>query len=108
MRAMPDMTVLCPADEPELISMMDWAQTYDGPVYLRIVRDAVPDVFGADYTFTPGAVHRLREGTDVALVSTGPQVSRVLGAADDLGRTRRGRHRGARAVHQATARGRAP
>ncbi|MBA3527819.1 MAG: transketolase family protein [Propionibacteriaceae bacterium] len=84
MRAMPDITVLFPADEAELISMMDWAQAYDGPVYLRIVRDAVPDVFDADYTFTPGAVYRLREGTDVAIVSTGPQVSRVLVAADQL------------------------
>ncbi len=84
MRAMPDITVLCPADEAELIAMMDWAQAYDGPVYLRIVRDAVPDVFDATYTFTPGAVHRLREGADVALVSTGPQTSRVLAAAELL------------------------
>lgn len=84
MRAMPDITVLSPADEAELISMMDWAQAYDGPVYLRIVRDAVPDVFDADYTFSPGAVYRLRDGTDVAMVSTGPQVSRVLAAADQL------------------------
>jgi transketolase len=84
MRAMPDITVLSPADEAELLSMMDWAQAYDGPVYLRIVRDAVPDVFDADYTFTPGAVYRLREGADVAIVSTGPQVSRVLVAADQL------------------------
>jgi len=84
MRAMPDITVLSPADEAELISMMDWAQAYDGPVYLRIVRDAVPDVFDADYTFTPGAVYRLREGADVAIVSTGPQVSRVLAAAVQL------------------------
>jgi transketolase len=84
MRAMPDMTVLSPVDEAELVSMMDWAQAYDGPVYLRIVRDAVPEVFDADYTFTPGAVHRLRDGADVALVSTGPQTSRVLAAADRL------------------------
>jgi transketolase len=84
MRAMPDMTVLSPADGAELISMMDWAQAYEGPVYLRIVRDAVPDLFGVDYTFNLGAVHRLRDGTDVAIVSTGPQVSRVLVAADQL------------------------
>ena len=84
MRAMPDMTVLAPADEAELLSMMDWAQAYDGPVYLRIVRDAVPDVFGPDYTFAPGAVRQLRLGSDVALVSTGAQVSRVLAAADRL------------------------
>ena len=84
MRAMPDMTVLAPADAIELRAMMDWAQAYDGPVYLRIVRDAVPDLFGADYTFTPGAIHRLRDGGRVALISTGPQTGRVLAAAELL------------------------
>ena len=84
MRAMPDMTVLSPADGTELLAMMDWAQSYEGPVYLRIVRDAVPDVFSSDFTFTPGAVHRVRDGADVALVSTGPQTGRVLAAADQL------------------------
>jgi transketolase len=84
MRAMPDMTVLAPADAAELTAMMDWAQEYQGPVYLRIVRDAVPDLFDPTYTFTPGAVRRLRDGSDVALVSTGPQSGRVLAAADLL------------------------
>jgi transketolase len=84
MRAMPDMTVLSPADGNELLAMMDWAQAYEGPVYLRIVRDAVPDVFDPDHTFTPGRVDRLREGSDVALVSTGPQTGRVLAAAEQL------------------------
>ena len=85
MRAMPDMTVLSPADETELVAMMDWAQAYDGPVYLRIVRDGVPDLFDSSYAFTLGAVHHIRHGADVALVSTGPQSSRVLAAADQLG-----------------------
>jgi transketolase len=85
MRAMPDISVLVPADEAELLSMMDWAASYDGPVYLRLVRDAVPDLFGADYTFVPGAVHHLRRGSDVTLVSTGPQTARVLDAAEQLG-----------------------
>jgi transketolase len=84
MRAMPDLTVLAPADEAELVAMMDWANATDGPLYLRLVRDAVPDLFSGDYTFTPGAVHRLRSGADVALVSTGPQTGRVLAAADIL------------------------
>lgn len=84
MRAMPDMTVLAPADGVELVAMMNWAQAYQGPVYLRIVRDAVPDLFGSDYAFAPGAVHRIRDGSDVALVSTGPQTGRVLAAADQL------------------------
>lgn len=84
MRAMPDITVLCPGDATELVAMMDWAHAVDGPVYLRLVRDAVPDLFGADHAFVPGAVHQLRDGGDVALVSTGPQTSRVLAAADLL------------------------
>lgn len=84
MRAMPDMTVLSPADATELVAMMEWAQAVDGPVYLRIVRDAVPDVVEPGYAFTLGAVLRLRDGGDVALVSTGPQTGRVLAAADNL------------------------
>jgi transketolase len=87
MRAMPGITVLAPADEAEVLAMMDWAHAYDGPVYLRLVRDAVPDLFGADYNFVPGAVHQLRAGSDVALVSTGPQTARVLNAADQLSAT---------------------
>jgi transketolase len=83
-RAMPDMTVLAPGDANELRAMMDWAAAYEGPVYLRLARDSVPELFGADYSFSLGAVHTLRTGTDVALVSTGPQTSRVLAAADQL------------------------
>ncbi|HWJ53484.1 MAG TPA: transketolase C-terminal domain-containing protein [Propionibacteriaceae bacterium] len=85
MRAMPGIAVLAPADEVELVAMMDWAQDHNGPVYLRLVRDAVPPVFDSGYTYVPGAVHQLREGGDVALVSTGAQTARVLEAADQLG-----------------------
>jgi transketolase len=84
MRAMPDIAVLVPADAVELLAMMDWAQAHDGPVYLRVVRDAVADILDADYTFVPGAIYPLRAGTDVALVSTGPQTGRVLTAHDQL------------------------
>ena len=87
MRAMPDMTVLAPADGPELLAMMDWAQDFDGPVYLRLVRDAVPSLFDEDYVFTPGAVRVVADGgaaPDVAFVSTGAQTSRVVAAAEQL------------------------
>lgn len=87
MRAMPDMTVLAPGDETELRSMMDWAQAYEGPVYLRLTRGAVPDLFGDDYAFTPGSIHVLRDGgatPDVVVVSTGTQTSRVVEAAEQL------------------------
>src|ERR1700674_4822551 len=57
MRAMPDMTVLAPADEFECEAMIRWATEYSGPVYLRLARDATPDVFASDYRFELGAVH---------------------------------------------------
>lgn len=84
MRAMPDMTVMAPADETELLAMMDWANATPGPVYLRIVRDPVPDVIEPGYTFTPGSVYELRHGTDVALVGTGPQTGRLITVHEQL------------------------
>ncbi len=84
MRAMPDMTVLAPADAAECAAMVRWATATPGPVYLRLGREAGPDLFGADYVFEPGRVIRLRDGADLLLVSTGQQTARTLAAADLL------------------------
>ncbi|HZC35623.1 MAG TPA: transketolase C-terminal domain-containing protein [Chthoniobacterales bacterium] len=84
MRAMPGMTVLAPADEFECAAMIRWATDYVGPVYLRLTRDPSPAVFGPDYGFKLGAVHRLREGSDLLMISTGPQSSRCVEAAQQL------------------------
>jgi transketolase len=84
MRAMPDMTVLAPADEVECASAMRWATDHEGPVYLRLARDVCPDVFGPHYQFTPGKTYFLNQGTDVLLVSTGPQSARCKEAAQLL------------------------
>jgi transketolase len=64
MRAMPGMRVLAPADEQELVSMMDSATAMTGPVYLRLARDQVADVFDSNYSFQLGMVHQLRTGED--------------------------------------------
>ena len=84
MRAMPEMTVLAPADAAECAAMVRWATATPGPMYLRLGREAGPDVFGTDYAFEPGRVWRLREGADVLLVSTGQQTARTLAAASLL------------------------
>ena len=81
MRAMPGMTVLAPADGTECAAMVRWATSTPGPVYLRLHRDAGPDLFDAAYRLEPGRVISLREGTDVLIVSTGPQSIRCLEAA---------------------------
>jgi transketolase len=84
MRAMPDMTVLAPADAIEGEATIRWATEHQGPVYLRLARDATPNVFDKNYQFVPGKTIQLMEGTDVLIVSTGPQSVRCAEAADLL------------------------
>ena len=84
MRAMPDMTVLAPADAHECAAMVRWATAFEGPVYVRLGREGGPDVFEADHVFAPSQVVPLRAGADVLLVSTGQQTARTLEAAETL------------------------
>ncbi|KAB1643400.1 transketolase family protein [Gulosibacter chungangensis] len=85
MRALPNMTVLAPADEYELEAMIRWAADFDGPLYMRVARDPVKPVFTEAYTeFELGKPRVVREGTDVTLISTGVQTSRTVEAAELL------------------------
>ncbi|MBV9107276.1 MAG: transketolase family protein [Verrucomicrobia bacterium] len=84
MRAMPDMTVLAPADAIEGEAIIRWATEYEGPVYLRLARDAGPNLSEQQYRFVPGKTISLKEGGDVLLISTGPQSVRCLQAAELL------------------------
>ena len=85
MRSMPHMTVLAPADGVETRLAMLAATELPGPVYMRLNRDPAPVIFGSDYAFEIGRACLLREGTDVAIVSTGEQTVRALQAAESLG-----------------------
>ena len=84
MRSMPGMTVIAPADAVEVRLAMRAANAHDGPVYLRLTRDPEPVVFADDYAFEIGRAVVVREGEDVALISTGAQTVRCLEAADLL------------------------
>lgn len=84
MRAMPNMTVLAPADEFELEAMIRWAAEFDGPLYMRVARDPVAPVFSEDYVFEPRLPRLVREGGDAVIVSTGVQTSRTVEAAGIL------------------------
>ena len=86
MRAMPDMTVLAPADAIEGEAIIRWATEYEGPVFVRLARDASANVFDQEYRFVPGRTISLKEGGDVLLISTGPQSVRCLQAAELLQR----------------------
>jgi len=84
MRAMPGMVTVSPADDVEAREVLRWAAAYEGPCYVRLVRDATQRLFGDDYRFELGRAVTVREGRDVTLISTGSQTPRVVDAADLL------------------------
>lgn len=84
MRAMPNMVVLAPADNREAAKMVQVIAEYPGPVYMRISRAVVPDVFDDSLTVEIGKGITLRDGGDVTIVGCGSMVGRCLRAADRL------------------------
>ncbi|WP_042331722.1 transketolase family protein [Desulfosporosinus orientis] len=84
MRAVPNMTVLVPADGEETRQAILAAAKYYGPVYIRMGRLDVPLLFGEDYHFEIGKANVLKEGTDAAIMANGVMVSLALEAAADL------------------------
>ena len=82
MRTIPGMVVICPADDVEARAAVKAAYEYEGPVYLRFGRLAVP-VFHEEegYTFQIGKGEVLRDGADVAILATGLMVYEALQAA---------------------------
>jgi transketolase len=84
MRAMANMSVVAPADEIETRQAVEAAVEVEGPVYLRITREASPLLFDPTYKFKFGKAVVVRNGGDVALISTGVQTCRVVEAAELL------------------------
>jgi transketolase len=83
-RAIPDLTVMVPADPVQTRAAVRWAADAGRPVFLRIGRFPVPEVTPAGSSFDGGATQQLRDGDDVTLVATGTMVSRALEAAELL------------------------
>ncbi|MBW2452596.1 MAG: transketolase family protein, partial [Deltaproteobacteria bacterium] len=84
MRALPNMTVLCPADGAETAAAIRAAAAHFGPVYVRLGRAKVPAVFDEDHAFEIGRAVTLRQGTDMTFVTTGLMTAQALQAADIL------------------------
>ena len=85
MRMIPGMVVICPADDVEARAAVRAAYEYNGPVYLRLGRLAVPVINDRpDYKFEMGKGIVLREGTDLTIAATGLCVAGALEAAEKL------------------------
>lgn len=85
MRTIPGMTIINPADAVEARAAVKAALLYNGPVYLRFGRYAVPVINDADtYEFEMGKGVLLQDGSDVTIVATGIMVDMALTAAAKL------------------------
>lgn len=84
MRALPNMTVLVPADAVETAAMTEALADLGGPAYLRLGRYPVPDLLPADYRFSLGQIITLREGNDATILACGHMVYTSLLAAEAL------------------------
>ena len=83
-RAIPNMTVICPADANETVEATKALVEYHGPCYLRLNRNDYDNVTPAGKPFIIGQPSVLREGSDIAVFATGYMVSVALKAADEL------------------------
>ena len=80
MRATPGMTIINPADAVEARAAVLAAAEYEGPVYMRFGRLAVPAIFDESYKFEWGKAVVLSEGTDVTICATGLMVNEAIEA----------------------------
>jgi transketolase len=82
MRAIPNMAVFAPCDGIETRKIVHALAQYEGPAYLRLNRNPLPDIYPQDREFKIGEPCVLREGSDMAVFAHGIMVSRALDAAE--------------------------
>lgn len=84
MSALPNMTVIVPADHREAMAAVHAAAEMKGPVYLRFGRCNTEDIFDENYKFEIGKGVEVKAGNDVTIIATGMMVHKALLAAQEL------------------------
>jgi len=84
MRALPNMTVVCPADADEAARLMDQTLDWPGPIYIRLAKGGDAVVSKAEHGFSIGRAIIMRSPGDVLMVTTGIMLQRALAAAELL------------------------
>ena len=108
LRALPNLTVVCPADAAEVHAALAAILKIDGPVYLRLGKKGEPVVHQEPPAMVIGRGLTLREGRDVCLLGLGNMVAPSLEAADAPGKPRHFGQGREHAHGQAARRGFAP
>jgi len=85
MRALPNMTIVQPADAVSARAVAHAAVDFEGPLYIRLHRNAVADIYGEDYKFELGKATTVRDyGTDLTMIVSGILLKKALDAAEIL------------------------
>ncbi len=85
MRSFPNMTVVQPSDAVSARALARASLDFTGPLYIRLHRNPVPDVYGEDYEFTFGKARTVKEyGTDMTMIVSGILLKKALDAAEIL------------------------
>ena len=87
MRAIANISVICPADAIQASKLAGILASLNGPVYLRMGRGAVPSFYDETDVFEIGRAYECRQGSDVTIIATGEQVYPSLVAAEKLHQT---------------------
>ena len=85
-RAIPNIVVVAPADRIETSAATEWVASFEGPVFLRLSRVGVPDLFPEGHTFEMGKANMLRDGSDLTIIANGTLTHRAISAAELLAR----------------------
>jgi transketolase len=84
MRAVPNMTIVAPADADEMRRLMPLTVDHQGPIYIRLAKGYDPIVTNDDVKFEIGKAIPMREGKDALIVTTGITLKLALDAAKEL------------------------
>ena len=85
MRAIPNMTVVCPADCGEIVKVVQAAAEFEGPMYIRLTGGPnCPVVYNDNYEFKIGRAIELKVGSEVAIIANGSMVAPAIAAAELL------------------------
>lgn len=85
MRSFPNMTVVQPADAVSARALAHAAVDFTGPLYIRLHRNPVPDIYGEGYGFTFGKARTVADyGSDLTMIVSGILLGKALEAAEIL------------------------
>lgn len=84
MRSIPNMTVIVPADAEETKQAIKFAAEHKGPVYIRIARSNLPNIFDSNYKFNYKKANIIKEGKDVTLITNGETLVETIDCATIL------------------------